>query len=248
MCWWAAYAQAGNINSNPNAEVSSTSEAKAGNPQATKPDLGKDQSAIVGDQSSTKEKMQQNPDQQNLQGNAEGTPAGSSVVQSEQQEQQEQPLDLRYDSSTVKAKQPVEKPAKKQKLPDFTRTYGYDANPDIKFRQKKVVPKTGKEKVKAFKKKLRRKFSKTTKKGSRYGFQRYTRSSGKKKTGLGYSRKNKKKKTKSSLTLHQNGLSFDRKVDKFNYHIGVDDRSPITLPGTADDEPTYMFFGIGKAF
>ena len=129
-------------------------------------------------------------------------------------------------------------------LPDFTKTYGFDFQPDIGLykKPKKQAPLTRKQKLKAFKRRLDKKFSKTTKTGGRYGVQRYTKYTGSSRVGIGYKLKKDGKKT--SITFHQRGLGIDREDSSKHkkYFIGVDTRSPNIKAN--QKESTYMYFGI----
>ncbi len=129
-------------------------------------------------------------------------------------------------------------------LPDFTRTYGFDFQPDVKLykKPKKQKPLTRKQKLKAFKKRLDKKFSKKTKTGGRYGIQRYTKYTGSSRVGIGY--KLKKDGRKTSITFHKRGLGVDREDSSRHrkYFLGIDRRAPTIRAN--QKESTYMYFGI----
>lgn len=125
-------------------------------------------------------------------------------------------------------------------LPDFSRTYGYDSRPDVRlYNNNENAPK--KKSFKEFKKNLKNKFSKTGKSGTKYGVQRYTKHTGKKKYGVGVKRKIGKGE-KHGITLHKGGLNYEREKQGYNYYLGVDKRKTET--SKAADESTYLFFGI----
>jgi len=126
-------------------------------------------------------------------------------------------------------------------LPDFSRTYGYDSRPDVRLHNNNPGATKKKKSFKEFKNKLKNKFSKTGKSGTKYGVQRYTKHTGKKRYGVGVKRKTGKGE-KHGITLHKDGLNYEREKQGYNYYLGVDQRKSET--SNTAEESTYLFFGI----
>ncbi len=134
-------------------------------------------------------------------------------------------------------------------LPDFSRTYGYDIRPDVRLNShsnsqaktntsKKSSSKKG---FKSFKRKLRSKFSKTGKTGSKYGVQRYTKHTGSKRYGVGLKKK-LGKSSKHGVIVHQRGANYEIESRNRKYYLGVDQRRPSQT--FIKERQTYLFFGI----
>jgi len=131
-------------------------------------------------------------------------------------------------------------------LPDFSRTYGYDSRPDVRLhRNSGSKSKSGaapaKKKTNSFKNKIKRKFTKTGKTGTKYGVQRYTKHTGSKRYGVGLKKK-LGKDAKHGVIVHQGGANYEIEKKNRKYYLGVDQRRPEQTFN--QDKSTYLFFGI----
>ena len=126
-------------------------------------------------------------------------------------------------------------------LPDFTRTYGFDANPDVRLMKKPPANATDKQKLKSFRNSLKNRFQKKRKDGTKYGVHSYTKYTGTKRYGVGM-RKNIGKHSKHGIIVHDHGVNYERQRKRTKYYMGVDTRSPVEKK--TNEESTYMFLGI----
>jgi len=134
-------------------------------------------------------------------------------------------------------------------LPDFSRTYGFDIRPDVRLnnhstsssKSGKKVSATSKKGFRSFKHKIKGKFTRTGKTGSKYGVQRYTKHTGSKRYGVGL-KKRLGKNSKHGVVVHQRGANYEIESKNRKYYLGVDQRRPSQT--FIKERQTYLFFGI----
>ncbi len=133
-------------------------------------------------------------------------------------------------------------------LPDFSRTYGYDIRPDIQLnnnhlhsKTKKFPKKKKKKRFSGLKNKLKSKFTRTGKTGTKYGVQRYTKHTGSKRYGVGLKRKIGRD-GKHGVVVHQSGANYELERKNRKYYLGIDQRTPTQTK--IQEKSSYLFFGI----
>lgn len=142
----------------------------------------------------------------------------------------------------------IENPgAKPEVLPDFTRTYGFDFGPEVVLlksrntKKKKRKSLSAAARLKALGKKLKQHLQKNKGDNFKYGVQKYTKYTGKRRYGVGFKRKVDDEKV-DNLTVHGHGITYERQKLNYNYYMGVDTRNPVDTK--EEKEASYIYFGI----